>query len=164
MRWRRIDLAREAVFQTNELGNDGKCRLGHELRAAVFGVASRDGSNRWPQGLDHELSHRISGWGGGQGGSVPWSTIVPPQQGQRLMSWPVRSLRRSCQRRGGPDPEAAARQADRDRVTTRRCDGGWRESRYGGSGGSHGGTVCCRKRRMNSSAAIVMTLVLPSCR
>jgi hypothetical protein len=45
MRWRPIDRAREADFQTNELGNDGKCRLEHEVLAAVFGVASRDGSN-----------------------------------------------------------------------------------------------------------------------
>jgi hypothetical protein len=71
MRWRPIDRAREAVFQTNELGNDGKCRLRHELLAADFGVASRDGPNGWRQRLGHELSHHIGGRGGGQGGSVP---------------------------------------------------------------------------------------------
>jgi hypothetical protein len=71
MRWRPIDRAREAVFQTNEPGNDGKRRPGHELLAAVFGVASRVGSNGWQQRLDHELSHHIGGRGGGQGGSMP---------------------------------------------------------------------------------------------
>jgi hypothetical protein len=82
MRWRPIDRAREANFQTSELGNDRNRRPGHELLAAVFGVASRDESNGWPQRLDHELSHHIGGRGGGRGCSVPWGTIVHRSRGR----------------------------------------------------------------------------------
>ncbi len=164
MHWRSIDRVRDAVFETSELSGGEERRARHKVVAAMVGVALQDRADGWRPRLGHELSHHIGGRGGGQGRNVPWGSIRPPQPGQTSMSCPVRSRRRSCQRRGGcgsggvgaaSKPRQSVSLAVRWRLARKPM---WR-IRWKPSG-----TVCCRKRRMNSSAGSVMTLVLPSCR
>jgi len=71
MRWRLTDRARDAVFQTSELGSDEERRARHKVVAAIVGVALQDRADGSRPRVGHELSHHIGERGGGQGRIVP---------------------------------------------------------------------------------------------